>query len=330
MTRFLPSRLFGCRTCGLVLLALAVSLLLGPAFWTAANLRSLFASIAVEGIMCVGMTVVMVAGGFDLSIGSVMALAGIIVVSAEAYGLGASAALALGAAAVVGIANGLLVAVLRINPFIATLATMIIVRALVLTWTGAEPVSGASPALMDAANGQVLGVPLAGLLLVALAALGHAFMARMRMGREIHALGGNEAAARASGVDTLRLKIFCYTVSGLCAGLAGIVLAGRLNTGSPIIGEQAALNVITAVLLGGTSLAGGVGTIWGSLAGLLTVGVIENVMRGADVPAYWQRILQGGLLLAIIVADRVLAKDPGAGAEAGRERGTPDPQGRTS
>ena len=184
---------------------------------------------------------------------------------------------------------------------------MIIVRAAVLTATNAEPVSGADLTLMEASRASVAGIPVTVILLLALTAAGHLLLTRFRIGREIHALGGNEAAARSSGVATVRLKILCYTLCGLSAGLAGILLAGQLNTGSPIIGEPAALNVITAVLLGGTSLKGGVGTAWGSLAGLLAVGILENAMRLLDVPAYWQRILQGCLLLGIIVIDRLLA-----------------------
>jgi ribose transport system permease protein len=291
-------------------LSLALSLALGTAFWSVANLQNLIAAVAIEGIMCVGMTIVMVAGGFDLSIGSVMALAGVIVVTAEPLGLPVAAVLALGAAALTGLANGLLIAVLRINPFIATLATMIIVRGLVLTATASEPVSGTDLTLMEMARGTIAGVPVAGLVLVVLATLGHVLMTQLRMGREIHALGGNEAAARASGVETLRLKIVCYTLCSLCAGIAGILLAGRLNTGSPVIGEQAALNVITAVLLGGTRMSGGVGTIWGSISGLFCIGVLESLMRLLDVPAYWQRVLQGGLLLTIVAADRLVADNP--------------------
>ncbi|MFM9941796.1 MAG: ABC transporter permease [Hyphomicrobiaceae bacterium] len=297
-----------CRSCWLVLLPLLLASGLGWAFWQPANLQSLISAIAIEGIMCVGMTIVMVAGGFDLSIGSVMAMAGVIVVWAEGLGLMLAVPLALTAAAMVGFANGLLVGVLRINPFIATLATMIIVRAGVLTATSAEPISGSDLVLMEASRSTVLGIPVVGLLLLLLTALCHAFLTRWRIGREIHALGGNESAARASGIETVRRKILCYTLCGLCAGIAGVLLAGRLNTGSPVIGEQAALNVITAVLLGGTSLKGGVGTAWGSLAGLLSVGILENAMRILDVPAYWQRILQGGLLLSIVIADRLAAK----------------------
>jgi ribose/xylose/arabinose/galactoside ABC-type transport system permease subunit len=303
------------RALWLVAVPLAASLALGGSFWSTANLQNLVAAIAIEGLMCVGMTIVMVAGGFDLSIGAVMALAGVIVVQAEGLGLPFAIVLALAAALLAGLANGLLVAILRINPFIATLATMIILRALVLTWTNSEPVSGTDLRLMELTRGQVAGVPTVGILLLMLVAVSHYFMTRLRAGREIHALGGNEAAAHASGVDTVRLKILCYVLCSLSAGIAGIVLAGRLNTGSPIIGEQAALNVITAVLLGGTSLTGGVGSIWGSLAGLVSVGALESMMRALDVPAYWQRILQGGLLLAIIVVDRVSAKQwwPGSG-----------------
>ena len=218
--------------------------------------------------MCVGMTIVMVAGGFDLSVGSVLALSGVVVIAAEGLGMPVAIGLALAAAAVVGLANGAMIALLRINPFIATLATMVIVRALVLTVTSEEPVAGTELALMEASRGSIAGIPTVALLMALLAVLGHLLLTRHGTGREIHALGGNETAAHAAGIDTVRLKLLCYLLCSLCAGIAGVILAGQLNTGSPIIGEQSALNVITAVLLGGTSLKGGVGTVMGSMAGL--------------------------------------------------------------
>lgn len=279
--------------------------LFGDGAWSAANLRNLAIAVSIEGIMVVGMTVVMIGGGFDLSIGSVMALAGVVAMAAMPLGIPAAVAVGLAAAALCGLANGLLVALLRVNPFIATLGTMIAVRGLVMTYTNAQPVVGTDLGFMWLGRGRLAGIPVPALLFLAAALLGYLFLAHLRSGRAVYALGGNEAAARASGVPTARIKIAGYVLCSLCAGLAGIVLAARLNTGSPIIGEQAALNVITAVLLGGVSLSGGVGSMQGSFAGLMCVGVLANALNLFDVPAYWQRICQGLLLLALVVLDRL-------------------------
>lgn len=288
----------------LALLLLWVTLL-GDGFWSVPNLQNLVIAVAIEGIMVVGMTVVMVGGGFDLSIGSAMALAGVLVMDRMELGAPLAVLVALAAAGAVGLVNGVLVALVRVNPFIATLGSMIVVRGLVMTYTNAQPVPGIDLEFMELGRGQVLGIPISGLLFALAAILGHVFLTHLRMGRAIYALGGNEEAARSSGIATGRVKIVSYMLCSLTAGIAGIVLASRLNTGSPIIGEYAALNVITAVLLGGTSLSGGVGTVAGSLAGLLCVGVLGNGLNLFNVPAYYQRIAQGILLLALVVIDRL-------------------------
>jgi ribose transport system permease protein len=277
----------------------------GNGFWSPGNLQNLVVAVSIEGVMVVGMTIVMIGGGFDLSIGSVMALAGVIVVKSLGLGLTPAIVLAVAAGGIVGLANGLLISRLSVNPFIATLGTMIVVRGLVLTWTNAQPVSGADLTFMNLGRAILWGVPLPGLFFAVALVMGHVLLTYHRLGREIYALGGNEESARSSGVGTSRLKLISYTICSASAGIAGVVLASRLNTGSPIIGENTALNVITAVLLGGTSLSGGVGTVPGSLVGLLCIGVLGNGLNLFDVPAYYQRIAQGLLLLSLVVLERL-------------------------
>lgn len=287
----------------LAALVLALSLF-GEGFWGVRNLQNLATAVSIDGVMVVGMTIVMVGRGFDLSIGSVMALAGVLVIDFQGLGIAPAVALALLAAALAGLANGLLITVARVNPFIATFGTMIVVRGLAMSYTDAQPAVGMDFDFMELGRGRVYGVPVPALIFAAALLLGHLLLARLRIGRHIYAVGGDEEAARFSGIRTDRVKVISYVLCGLCAGIAGIVLASRLNTGSPIIGENTALNVIAAVLLGGTTLSGGVGTVPGSLAGLLCIGVLGNGLNLFNVPVYYQRIAQGALLVGLVVLDR--------------------------
>ena len=280
--------------------------LFGRGFWSLANLQNFVIALSVEGVMVMGMTIVMIGAGFDLSVGSVMAMSGVIVVEALPLGKPVAIVLALIAASAVGLANGTLISGLRVNPFIATLGTMVVVRGLVMTYTNAQPVTATDPTFIWLGRATVFGgFPLPGLIFAAAVASTHVLLTYLKMGREVYALGGNEESARSSGIATYRVKTFSYLICSFAAGISGIVLAARLNTGSPIIGENTALNVITAVLLGGASLSGGVGSAIGSLGGLLCIGLLGNGLNLFDVPAYYQRIAQGLLLLLLVVLERL-------------------------
>jgi ribose/xylose/arabinose/galactoside ABC-type transport system permease subunit len=289
-----------------LLLALVTGIsLAGSGFWTDSNLQNLVVAVSIEGVMVVGMTIAMIGGGFDLSVGSVVALSGVIAVKALPLGMPVAISCALVAAGGIGLANGLLITRLAVNPFIATLGTMVMVRGLVMTFTDAQPVSGSDLGFMSIGRQLVLGVPMPGWIFALSLVGGHILLRYHRIGRAIYALGGNEQAARSSGIATSRLKIGSYVLCSVSAGVSGVLLASRLNTGSPIIGESTALDVITAVLLGGTSLTGGIGSVPGSFAGLLCIGVLGNGLNLFDVPAYYQRIAQGLLLILIVILDRV-------------------------
>jgi len=300
------TRLLGQRTLWLLMALVVWVSLFGRDFWTLANLQNLVIALSVEGLMVMGMTIVMIGGGFDLSIGSVMALSGVIVVEALPLGKPVAIMFALIAAAAVGIANVSLISGLRVNPFIATLGSMIVVRGLVMTYTNARPVPASDPTFMSLGRATLFGgLPVPGLIFAAALVLTHLLLTSLKIGREVYALGGNEESARSSGIATYRVKMFSYLICSFTAGISGIVLAARLNTGSPIIGENTALNVITAVLLGGASLSGGVGSALGSFGGLLCIGLLGNGLNLFDVPAYYQRIAQGVLLLLLVVLERI-------------------------
>jgi ribose transport system permease protein len=235
-------------------------------FWSFANIRTLLEAISADGLIVIGMTIVMIAGGFDLSVGAVLALGGVagvtLIPSLGVYGAMAAAA-TFGTAA--GLANGALVTFLRLNPFIATLAMIFMV-------------------------------------LVACLVLAAVVMHSRAKGRHIYALGADERAARMSGLPVNALKLQCYAISGLLAGLAGYWIAARLGTGSPIIGDATPLTAAAAALIGGASLRGGEGSIFGAFLGLLFVGCLMNLMLLLNIPSYFQRMTIGGLLLTLVIA----------------------------
>jgi ribose transport system permease protein len=303
------------RTLWLLLVLLGSTSIFGQGFWSVANLQNLVVAVSVEGIIVMGMTIVMIGGGFDLSIGSVVALSGVVVMAALPLGKFAAILLAVIAGLLVGLINGGLITRFRVNPFIATLGTMVVVRGLVMTYTNAQPVAGTDPAFLSLGRATVFGgFPVAGLIFFVFFAVTQVLLSSLKIGREIYALGGNEESARSSGIATNRLKMISYTVCSFSAAVSGIVLAARLNTGSPIIGENTALNVITAVLLGGASLSGGVGSAFGSLGGLLCIGLLGNGLNLFDVPAYYQRIAQGVLLLLLVILESIAQRTAPASA----------------
>ncbi|MFN0193392.1 MAG: ABC transporter permease [Aestuariivirga sp.] len=283
------------------LLPLLILGLFVEGFWSLANIRTLLESISADGLIVIGMTIVMIAGGFDLSVGAVLALGGVagvtLIPALGVYG-GMAAATAFGALA--GFINGSLITFLRLNPFIATLAMMVMVRGAVLAFTDTRPVSNFDDPFLALAGGHP--IPYAFTLLVLCLLVAAIVMHTRPWGRHVYALGADERAARMSGLQVRKLKLQCYAISGLLAGLAGYWIAARLGTGSPIIGDAIPLTAAAAALIGGASLKGGEGSILGAVLGLLFVGCLMNIMILLNVPSYFQRMTIGGLLLALVIA----------------------------
>ena len=275
-------------------------------FWSLGNLRTLTESIATDGIVVVGMTIVMIAGGFDLSVGAVMAMGGVAGVVLLAYGIVAAIAGAAFFGGLSGLLSGTLVTLLGINPFIATLAVMVMVRGGTLAYTDTRPVVSLDDTFLALGGGHPL--PYAFLIMVAIAVAAHVLLTERPWGRHVYAVGADERAAAMAGLPVARLKVQCYVLSGVLAGTAGLLLAARLGTGSPIIGETTPLTAAAAALLGGASLRGGEGTIAGAFVGLLFVGCLINVMNLLGVPSYYQRMTIGGLLFALVVAEGMLLR----------------------
>lgn len=288
----------------LVPLLLAGSFIDG--FWNVGNLRTLMESISTDGLIVIGMTVVMIAGGFDLSVGAVMAMGGVAAIVLLPFGLPIALLGAVLVGGLAGFLNGLQVTLLRINPFIATLSMMVIVRGATLAYTDTRPVVSLDESFLMLSGGRPVPFPF--LVLAVVAILAHVGLTQRPWGRHVYAVGAGELPAAMSGLNTGRLKQQCYVLSGALAGLAGVLLASRLGTGSPIIGEATPLIAAAAALLGGASLRGGEGSVGGAIAGLIFVGCLINVLNLLDMPSYYQRMTIGGLLLLLVVSDGTLMR----------------------
>jgi ribose/xylose/arabinose/galactoside ABC-type transport system permease subunit len=285
-----------------------------PAFFTLQNWLIVLRQISINGILAVGVTYVLLTGGVDLSLGSQVALAGIVAAlfaHPGEYSPVVPVAMGIGTGILCGSANGLMVTRGRVAPFIATLGMMTAARGLALLISGGKPVSNLSDAFTGIARRDLFGVPVPILILGGVAALSHLLLANIRLGRYIYAVGGNEAAARASGINVNAVKNFTYAVCGGMAGLAGVVLASRITTGQPNAGIAYELDAIAAVVIGGTSLSGGVGGIRGTILGALLMGVINNGLDLLNVSSYFQQIVKGTIIVGAVWLDQ------GAGRKEG-------------
>ncbi len=288
-----------------IFLALALEcLVLGlttEAFLRHENLANVLRQNAFTAVVAAGMSFTILTGGIDLSVGSVVGLAGILCADALVHGWNIVAAIGVGLALglLVGLVNGVAVTWIKIPPFIVTLATMQLVRGAAYKYTDARTISGLPDAF--AAMSRGLAPALAMALVYALAWL---LLMRTPTGRHIFATGGNRDAAWLSGIRVNRVLLVAYALCGLCAGLAGVLVASRLNAGYSHAGEFYELDAVTAVVVGGTSLFGGRGSIWGTLAGAFFIGVLNNGLNLFNVAAYDQLMLKGVVLLAAASLDR--------------------------
>jgi inositol transport system permease protein len=294
---------------GIVFALVIVSALLTlatPKFLTAGNLINITRQISLNGILAVGVTFVLLTGGVDLSLGSVAALAGVVAAGFAHpgdYSVVVPVAMGVLAGTACGATNGVLVTGGRVAPFIVTLGMMTAARGLAFVVSGGKPVSNMSPELTRL-DGDVFGLPIPVLILAAVALVSWAFLGNVRLGRYIYAVGGNENAARAAGIHVGRVKMFAYTVCGALAGLAGVVLAARTTTGQPNAAVAYELEAIAAVVIGGTSLSGGVGTVGRTLLGVLLMGIINNGLDLLNVSSYYQQIIKGVIIVGAVWLDR--------------------------
>ena len=280
-------------------------------FATPENLLNVLRQNSMLGLVALGMTLVILTGGIDLSVGAVLAVAGIVAAVLSPQGTAVAVAGGLAAAALLGTVNGLLVTKARIQPFIVTLAMMIAARGIALGATGENSVrvDRAAEGFLWLGRGRVLGVPVP-VLLAALAFLaGWTMLRYTRFGRYVYAAGDHQDAARLLGLKVDGVLIATYALSGLLAGMAGIVLAGRLGAGQPVAGTGWELDAIAAVVVGGTLLSGGQGGVGSTVVGVLLLGVIFNLfnLEGTITP-WWQGVLRGVFLLGVVVVQSRLQR----------------------
>ncbi len=292
----------------LVLVMIALSII-SPEFRSMNNMLSLLRQASVNALIAFGMTCVILTGGIDLSVGSTLALSSLVcaimVKAGIAPELAMLASLALGIA--MGSISGVLVTKGRLQPFIATLITMTVYRGLTLIFSGGKPVSGlgSNVLLNGIGKGEIAGViPVPAIILFLMFALFYFILNRTVSGRRIYATGSNQKAAELAGVNTDRTKLFVYAISGFMSALAGLVILSRLGSAQPTIGTGYELDAIAAVALGGTSMNGGRGKIYGTLIGVLIIAVLNNGLNILDVSSYYQDVVKGIVILLAVLADR--------------------------
>jgi ribose transport system permease protein len=286
--------------------ALFVTLALtSDVFLTGTNLTNLAFQAALVGIVAVGSTFVFIAGGFDLSVGAIAGFAGIVAANAFLADLGLGVALILGALSglVIGIGNGVLVTILRVNAFIATLASSIIVRGLAIAITGGFLVSVPAERFAVPGLGQAWGVPYPVFAWAGFALLCGFLLSRTTFGRYVYAVGGNPEAARLSGVRVDLVRAATFAISGLSAGIAGVLLASMVQTAQADAAPGITFAAITAVVLGGTSILGGEGAIWRSVLGAFFLQMIGNGFNLLNVQVVYQQVFKGAILVAAVAID---------------------------
>jgi inositol transport system permease protein len=300
----------------LVAMVALLTVMTGGTFLQAQNLINVVRQMSVIAMLAIGVTVVIISTGIDLSSGSVVALSAVVATSlAQASGatnqmypglnlpvfVAIAAGLLVGAGA--GFVNGFLIAGFRIAPFIATLGMMTAARGLALIYSDGRPISKLNPDFNFLGQGAILGVPVPIVLLAVVAVGAHLMLNNTRFGRHVYAIGGNEQAARVSGINLAWTKIGIYTFAGLLAGLGGMVLAGRIGSGNPQLGTGSELDAITAAVIGGTSFTGGIGTVWGTIVGALIIGVLNNGLDLLNVSPFTQQVVKGVIIVVAIIID---------------------------
>lgn len=286
---------------------------LTPHFLTVSNLLNVAEQAAIIAIVATGMTFVIITGGIDLSVGSVLAFAGVVMASTlhAEVPLPVALAVALGTGLFCGLLNGVLITLGRLPPFIATLGMMSVARGTALMFTEGRPVSGFSGGFRSLATGELMGIPVSVIIMVGVYVVAHFVLTRTKLGRYTYAIGGNEEAALLSGVNVRLYKAAVYGIAGMLSGLAAVLLTARLNSAQPIAGMMYELDAIAATVIGGTSLLGGEGTVVGTLIGALIMAVLRNGLNLLGVSSFIQQVVIGSVIIAAVLIDMWLKRRAG-------------------
>jgi ribose transport system permease protein len=291
----------------IVLGVIAIMSFASPYFFNTSNLLALLLGLSIETLIAVGMTSLMVSGGFDMSVGSVVAFTGAATAMCMKYGVPPVLAILIGLVigAMIGLFNGVIVAKVGINPFVTTLASLSLFRGLTLILTKGKNISGLDPSFTSIGQASLFGIQAPIWYAVLFVMAGDILLRKSRFFRQNYYIGGNEKAARLSGIPVDKMKILSYTLTGLLAGIAGIVMTARLGSASVTAGSGLELRVITAVIIGGASLQGGEGTVVGAFLGSLLMALITNALTLLGVDVYWQTFVIGATLLVAVLIDRL-------------------------
>ncbi len=292
---------------GLFLLVVIVSIL-NPSFLEPLNLLNLLRQVAINALIAFGMTFVILTGGIDLSVGAILALSSALTAGMMVAGVDPIIAIIAGCilGALMGMVNGLFITKGKMAPFIATLATMTIFRGLTLVYTGGNPITGLGDNYLFQlfGRGYFLGIPVPAITMILAFVILFILLHKTPFGRKTYAIGGNEKAALISGIKVPKVKIMIYSLSGMLAALAGAILTSRLNSAQPTAGTSYELDAIAAVVLGGTSLSGGKGRIFGTLIGALIIGTLNNGLNLLGVSSFYQMVVKGIVILIAVLLDR--------------------------
>lgn len=276
-------------------------MIVSPTFRTTKNAVNILRQVSVNGIIAIGMTFVIMTGGIDLTVGSLVAAAGVVsgsILVANPSNVLLAVAAGIVVCALFGAMNGFFVAYMEVPPFVATLAGMTIARGFAYVYSDGKPYTLASEGFSLIGKGMA---PIAIFVLILI--ISHLFLSKMKFGRYIYAVGGNVKAAEASGVKVKHILMKVYILSGVLTGIAGIVLASRTNSGQPAVGMGYETDAIAAAVIGGTSMTGGIGTIPGTLVGILIIGTLNNGLNLLDVSSYYQQIIKGLIILGAVCFD---------------------------
>jgi ribose/xylose/arabinose/galactoside ABC-type transport system permease subunit len=287
---------------------------LSPYFFTAENILNVSLQISITAIIAVGMTLVILTAGIDLSVGALVAWSGVIATSvlqielpfSAAFTLSLIAGLSIGALS--GALAGFFITRMNITPFIVTLALMTIWRGAAYMYTDGRPIWGLPDSFSSLGSGRIFEIPVPTIIMIAIYVIAYVVLTMTRFGRHIYAVGGNKEAARLSGIDTERVLMQVYVICGMLAALSGILLASRMNSGQPNAGQMYELDVIAAVVVGGTSLFGGRGSIAGTFIGAMLIGVLRNGLNLLNVGSYVQMVVLGVVILLAVMMDQVRKK----------------------
>ncbi|UCI10395.1 ABC transporter permease [Mesorhizobium sp. B1-1-8] len=288
---------------GCVALFLMFSVL-NSTFYQPSNLIDIMLQSSINAVIAVGMTLVIMTKGIDLSVGSVVGLSSMVAADMLSHGLLAGIGAGLLVGLVGGFLNGVLIAKLKLPDFIVTLGTLSIFRGAALIYTDGQPIYGLAKEFRSIFAGRLFDIPTPVLLALAVAALAYLLVRYTALGEQIIAIGGNEEAARLSGVNIERVKVTVYTISGVLSSLAGFVLIARIGAAEPIGGSGFELQAIGSAVIGGASLFGGVGNPLGSLIGALTLGALQNGLTLMNVPSFWQYVASGAVVILAVFADQ--------------------------